>query len=159
VDDPAAVAAIAAGELDGLAAALDRYAAGLYEYCYAIAPEVAAGAVRDTFIVAWSSVDGLRDPAKLYPWLQAIARNECSRRTLAADPAGPTMPPALPGQVLSACADNTSAGRAYRVSVTYQAGPFGRDGFPKAGSRWPRLPAGRLSGGAGLPRRRSRRWR
>ena len=36
----------------------------------------------------------------------------------------------LTRQVLSACADNTSVGRAYRVSVTCRAGPFGRDGFP-----------------------------
>jgi hypothetical protein len=52
--------------------------------------------------------------------------------------------------VLSACADNTSAGRAYRVSVTYRAGPFGHDGFPTAGSRpraWRlRLPGGRPRG-------------
>jgi len=146
VDDPAVVAAIAAGELDGLATALDRYAAALYDYCYALAPAAAAEAVGDTFVIAWSSIDRLRDPAKLYPWLQAIAGNECFRRALVGGPAEgqawptvpapePALPPQLPGQVLSACADNTSVGRAYRVSVTYRAGPFGRDGFPKAGSR------------------------
>jgi hypothetical protein len=150
VDDPAVVAAIAAGELDGLATALDRYAAALYDYCYAIVPAVAADAVRDTFVIAWSGIGRLRDPAKLYPWLQAVAGNECVRRALAGGPAGaqagPALPPDLPGQVLSACADNTSAGRAYRVSVTYRAGPFGHDGFPKAGSR-PRARRLRLAGG------------
>jgi hypothetical protein len=147
MDDPEVAAAIAAGELDGLAAALDKYAASLYEYCYSMAPEVAADAVRDTFIIAWSKLDGLRDPGELHPWLQAVAGNECFRRTLAdcvtdahADvapaaatpPPGTTLPPGLPGQILSACADNTPAGRAHRTSVTHRAGPFGYDGFPKA---------------------------
>jgi hypothetical protein len=156
VDDPAVVAAIAAGELDGLATALDRYAAALYDYCYAMVPALAAEAVRDTFVVAWSSIDRLREPTKLYPWLQAVAGNECFRRALVGGPAEaqagpapePTLPPDLPGQVLSACADNTAAGRAYRVSVAYRAGPFGHDGFPKAGS-WPR--AWRLGRPGGLP--------
>jgi hypothetical protein len=156
VDDPAVVAAIAAGKLDGLATALDWYAAALYDYCYAVVPAVAAEAVRDTFVIAWSSIDRLRDPAKLYPWLQAVAGNECFRRALVGGPAEaqagpvpePTLPPDLPGQVLSACADDTSVARAYRASVTYRAGPFGHDGFPKAGSR-PR--ARRLGLAGGLP--------
>jgi hypothetical protein len=165
VDDPAVVAAIAAGDLDGLAAALDRYAAALYDYCYAMGPAVAAEAVRDTFVIAWSGIGRLRDPAKLYRWLQVVAGNECFRRALAGGAAEAqagaapesALPPGLPGQVLSACADNTSAGRAYRVSVTYRAGPFGRDGFPAAGSplraRRLRLPAGLPEGLRG--RRRS----
>jgi Sigma-70 region 2 len=146
VDDPEVVAAIAAGELDGLAAALDKYAASLYEYCYSMTPEVAADAVQDTFVIAWSKLGGLRDPGKLHPWLQAVAGNECFRRTLAdsvtdshADvppeatpPPETTLPPGLPGQILSACADNTPAGRAQQTSVTHRAGPFGYDGFPKA---------------------------
>jgi hypothetical protein len=164
VDDPAVVAAIAAGELDGLAAALDRYAAALYDYCYAMVPAVAAEAVRDTFVIAWSSMDRLRDPAKLYPWLQAVAGNECFRQALTGGPAAapadaapePTLPSDLPGQVLGACADNTSAGQAYRVSVTYRAGPFDHDGFPKVGSR-PRARRRRLPGG--LPERLRERRR
>jgi hypothetical protein len=167
VDDPAVVAAIAAGDVDGLATALDRYAAALYDYCYAMEPAVAAEAVRDTFVIAWSSIGRLRDPAKLYPWLQAVAGHECFRRVLAghpakaqgrpakaqgrpdkaqADPAPePGLPPYLPGQVLSICADDTPVGRAYRVGVAYRAGPFGHDGFPKAGS-WPRARRLRLAG-------------
>jgi len=152
VDDADVVAAIAAGELDGLAVALDRYAVPLYDYCYATAPSVAAEAVHDTFVIAWSKLDGLRDPADLSGWLEAVAGNECFRRTLASgdgEPgdgqpgagAPPRLPPGLPGQVLSACADNTPAGRAYRVSLTHRAGPFGPDGFPRAG-RW-RRPGGR----------------
>ena len=131
MDDPEVAVAIAAGELDGLAAALDKYAASLYEYCYSMAPEVAADAVQDTFIIAWSKLDGLRDPGQLHPWLQAVAGNECFRRTLAdcvtdarADvapeatpPPETTLPPGLPGQILSACADNTPAGRAHRANT------------------------------------------
>src|ERR1700730_378668 len=138
VDDPEVVAAIAAGELDGLAAALDKYAAPLYEHCYSMAPEVAADAVEDTFIIAWSKLGGLRDPGQLYPWLWAVAGNECFRRTLAdrvtdahafvapeaTPPPETTLPPGLPGQILSACADNTPAGRAPRTGTPRLAGPF-----------------------------------
>jgi hypothetical protein len=159
VDDADVVAAIVAGELDGLAAALDTYAAPLFEYCVPMAADVAADAVRETFIVAWSKLDGLRDPDRLYPWLQAVAGNECFRRKLVGDvteaPAGPVdeaMPPGLPGQVLSACADNTPAGRAYRISAAHRAGPFGRDGFPKTDLRpgtW--RPGVRWRRGVGMP--------
>jgi len=146
MDDPEVAAAIAAGELDGLAAVLDKYAASLYECCYSMAPEVAADAVQDTFIIAWSKLGGLRDPGQLHSWLQAVAGNECFRRTLAGSvtdahadvapaatpPPETTLPPGLPEQILSACADNTPGGRAHRTSVTHRAGPFGYDGFPKA---------------------------
>src|SRR5260370_22741260 len=112
MDDAEVVAAIAAGELDGLAAALDKYAAPLYEYCYSMAPEIAADAVQDTFIIAWSNLGGLRDPGQLHSWLQAVAGNECFRRTLAnsvtdvhagvapaaTPPPETTLPPGLPRQ-------------------------------------------------------------
>jgi Sigma-70 region 2 len=166
MDDPEVAAAIAAGELDGLAAALDKYAASLYEYCYSMAPEVAADAVQDTFIIAWSKLGGLRDPGKLHPWLQAVAGNECFRRTLAGSVTDPhadvareatpppetTLPPGLPGHILSACADSTPGGRAYRTSVAHRAGPFGYDGFPKPnalrGTRQRRVPRHRQAGAA-----------
>lgn len=136
MDDAEIVATIAAGELDGLAAALDRYAASLYEYCYSIAPEAAVDAVHDTFIVAWCTLGELRDPSRLGSWLEAVAGNECFRHTLTSDgevtSAPPAvMPPGLPGRVMSECADETPAGRALRVWVTHRAEPFGRDGFPK----------------------------
>jgi DNA-directed RNA polymerase specialized sigma24 family protein len=51
-----------------------------------------------------------------------------------------TLPTELRRQVLTACADNSPAGRAHRVSVTHRAGAFGPSGFPKAigpaGPRW-----------------------
>jgi len=156
MQDRELVAAIVAGDPDGLAEAYDRYAAALYTYCRLMLPDPdplggAAPAVQDTFIIATTRLQGLRDPDRLRPWLHAVARNECLRRPGSAgsqpngsdsarfagrpDPddvtSAVTLPPGLREQVLKACADDTPAGRAYRVSVTHHAGPFGRSGFPK----------------------------
>jgi RNA polymerase sigma factor (sigma-70 family) len=80
--DSEVVAAIAAGDPDGLAEAYDRYAAPLYTYCRSLLrePADAADAVQDTFVIAASKVAGLRDQSRLRPWLYAVARNECHRR-------------------------------------------------------------------------------
>jgi RNA polymerase sigma factor (sigma-70 family) len=76
------VAAVAAGDPAALAAAYDQFAPGLYGYCRSLLgdPADAAGAVRDTFVVAEVKVPLLRDPGQLRPWLYAVARNECRRR-------------------------------------------------------------------------------
>jgi RNA polymerase sigma factor (sigma-70 family) len=76
------VAAIVVGDPDGLAAAWDAYAPALHAYCRSLLaePADAADAVQDTFVVAASKLDGLRDPDRLRPWLYAVARNECHRR-------------------------------------------------------------------------------
>jgi len=80
--DSEVVAAIAAGDPDGLAEAYDRYAAPLYTYCRSLLrePADAADAVQDTFVIAASKVAGLREQSRLRPWLYAVARNECHRR-------------------------------------------------------------------------------
>src|SRR5215472_4277654 len=82
MEDRQMVAAIVAGQSDGLAAAYDRYAPALYAYCRSLLgePADAADAVQDTFIIAAAKMDGLRDPGRLRPWLYAVARNECRRR-------------------------------------------------------------------------------
>lgn len=82
MEDPEVVAAIVAGNPDGLAEAYDRYATPLYSYCRALLhePADAADAVQDTFLVATAKLRDLRDPARLRPWLYAVARNECFRR-------------------------------------------------------------------------------
>jgi RNA polymerase sigma factor (sigma-70 family) len=82
MDDREVVAAIAAGDLAGLADAYDQYAESLYGYCHWMLtdPADAADAVQDTFVVAAGRLGGLRDPRKLHPWLYAVARNECRRR-------------------------------------------------------------------------------
>jgi RNA polymerase sigma factor (sigma-70 family) len=76
------VAAVVAGDPAALAAAYDQFAPGLYGYCRSLLsePSDAAGAVRDTFVVAEVKLPLLRDPSRLRPWLYAVARNECRRR-------------------------------------------------------------------------------
>ena len=154
MQDSAVVAAVVAGDADGFVAAYDQYAASLYGYCHRVLPgPEAAEAVLDTFLIATAKLDGLRDPDRLGPWLHAVARNECLRRLgpggeipAAADPGDepPETPPAdLRGRVVTACADNTPAGRAHRMSVAHRAGVFGAAGFPKTigpnGPRWWRV--------------------
>ena len=132
------VAAVVAGDADGFAAVYDQYATSLYACCRAVLPEPeASAAVLDTFLIATVKLDGLRDPDRLGPWLHAVARNECLRRLgPAADHGGEPpevpLPADLRGQVLRACADNSPAGRAHRMSVAHRAGVFGPAGFPKA---------------------------
>ena len=119
--------------------------------------------MQDTFLIAVSKLDGLRDPDRLDAWLHAVARNECLRRLGPGGPEGSedprragsavpgsadaddvppavTLPAGLRGQVLTACADNSPTGRAHRMSVAHRAGTFGPTGFPKAigpaGPRW-----------------------
>ena len=146
------VAAIVAGDPDGAAEAYDRYAAPLYVYCSFMlpGPDDAAAVVRDTFLIATSRLEGLRDPGKLRSWLLAVARSECLRRRSAAGVTSPLpkmprsasgddalpaveLPAGLRGQVLTACTDSTPAGRAERASTAHRAGAFGPTGFPKAG--------------------------
>jgi RNA polymerase sigma factor (sigma-70 family) len=80
--DSELVAAIVAGDPDGLAEAYDKYASPLYTYCRSLLRESAdaADAVQDTFVIAASRLAGLRDRDRLRPWLYAVARNECRRR-------------------------------------------------------------------------------
>jgi RNA polymerase sigma factor (sigma-70 family) len=82
VQDGEIVAAIAAGDPAGLAAAYDDYAPALYGYCRTLLsePADAADAVVDTYLVAVVKLDGLDDPDRLRPWLYAVARSECFRR-------------------------------------------------------------------------------
>ena len=79
--DSEVVASIVAGDALGLAAAYDRYAEPLYQYCRTLLADSAdaADAVQDTFVIAASRLDGLRDPDRLRPWLYAVARNEARR--------------------------------------------------------------------------------
>src|ERR1700678_3723143 len=80
--DSEVVASIVAGDSLGLAAAYDRYADPLYQYCRTLLGDAAdaADAVQDIFVIAMSRLRGLRDPSRLRPWLYAVARNECLRR-------------------------------------------------------------------------------
>jgi len=82
MQDRDVVAAIVAGDPQGVAEAYDTYAMPLYSYCRSLLrePEDAADAVQDTFLIATAKLGGLRDPGKLRSWLYAVARNECYRR-------------------------------------------------------------------------------
>jgi DNA-directed RNA polymerase specialized sigma24 family protein len=156
MQDQEVVAAIVAGDPEGIAEAYDRYAAPLYAYCSFMlpGPGEAAAAVQDTFLIATVRLEGLRDRGKLRSWLLAVARTECLRRRSAAgvrsplpklprSASGDDAPPAvelpvvevpagLRRQVLTACTDSTPAGRAERASIAHRAGAFGPAGFPKA---------------------------
>jgi RNA polymerase sigma factor (sigma-70 family) len=87
MQDREVVAAIVAGDPDGMAQAYDRYAMPLYSYCRSLLrePADAADAVQDTFLIATAKLGGLRDPGKLRSWLYAVARNECYRRLRSAE--------------------------------------------------------------------------
>jgi RNA polymerase sigma factor (sigma-70 family) len=87
MQDREVVAAIVAGDPEGIAEAYDRYALPLYSYCRSLLrePADAADAVQDTFLIAASKLGGLRDPGKLRSWLYAVARNECYRRLRAGE--------------------------------------------------------------------------
>jgi RNA polymerase sigma factor (sigma-70 family) len=82
MQDREVVAAIVAGDPAGLAAAYDKYADELYGYCRTLLrePADAADAVHDTYVIAAVSMNRLRDPERLRPWLYAVARNLCLRR-------------------------------------------------------------------------------
>jgi RNA polymerase sigma factor (sigma-70 family) len=99
--DREAVASIVAGDPAGLAAAYDKYAGALYVYCRSFLrePADAADAVHDTFVIAAASLNRLRDPERLRPWLYAVARSLCLRR-LRANKAAPSYlsPEFLPGE-------------------------------------------------------------
>ena len=62
--------------------AYDRYAPALYGYSHWILHDsaAAAGALKDTFVIAAATLRNLSEPSKLRPWLFALARNECRRR-------------------------------------------------------------------------------
>jgi RNA polymerase sigma factor (sigma-70 family) len=87
MQDREVVAAIVAGDPDGIAEAYDTYAMPLYSYCRSLLrePADAADAVQDTFLIATAKLGGLRNPDKLRPWLYAVARNECYRRLRSGD--------------------------------------------------------------------------
>jgi RNA polymerase sigma factor (sigma-70 family) len=82
MQDAEVVAAIVAGQADGLAEAYDRYAPALHAYCRSLLgePADADDAVQDTFLIAAGQREGLRASSRLRPWLYAVARNECRRR-------------------------------------------------------------------------------
>ena len=79
LDDPAAVAAMAAGNPVGLESIYRRYADRIYAYARSIVgdDDTAADVIQETFLLAQERIRQLRDPARVAAWLYAIARHEC----------------------------------------------------------------------------------
>jgi RNA polymerase sigma factor (sigma-70 family) len=74
------VQAAADGDRTALACLYDRYADRLYDYCAGIVGACdAADCVQETFCVAAADLAALRDPARVGPWLYAIARHQALR--------------------------------------------------------------------------------
>ena len=76
------VAAFTTGNPAGIAMAYDRYAPALYGYSHWILHDsaAAAGALKDTFVIAAATLSNLSEPSTLRPWLFALVRSECRRR-------------------------------------------------------------------------------
>jgi len=76
------VAAFTTGNPAGIAMAYDRYAPALYGYSHWILHDsaAAAGALKDTFVIAAATLRNLSEPSTLRPWLFALVRSECRRR-------------------------------------------------------------------------------
>ncbi|GAA3971802.1 hypothetical protein GCM10023085_62480 [Actinomadura viridis] len=71
-----------AGDVIALTEVYDTYAPFLFDYCHGLLRDrvEAAGALRNTLIMAREHVDRLREPERLRGWLYALARKECMRR-------------------------------------------------------------------------------
>jgi RNA polymerase sigma factor (sigma-70 family) len=69
-------------ELAVAAAAYDHYGDRLYKYCMGLVRDqhAAADCVQDVFCDAARCLPDLREPAKLRPWLYAMARNQALRQ-------------------------------------------------------------------------------
>jgi RNA polymerase sigma factor (sigma-70 family) len=79
LEDPAAVAAMAAGNPAGLESVYRRYADRIYAYAKSIVgdDDTAADVIQETFLLAQERIRQLRDPQRIGSWLYTIARNEC----------------------------------------------------------------------------------
>jgi len=127
--DREVLAAIAAGDPAGMAAAYDRYAAGLYGYCHWMLHDSAAAAesVQDTFVLAAATLGEVPEPAKLRPWLFALARNDCRHRTVSRsatrDETDAAEPVGQPADAIGDPADATIPFRVVGVPAAATAGP------------------------------------
>ena len=89
-EDREIVTAVTADGRAGAAMLYDRYAADLYDYCHWMLHdrEEAAAALKNTFVVAVTTLEDLPAPARLRPWLFALARSEGRRRIRPGSAAG-----------------------------------------------------------------------
>ncbi len=75
MDDAQLVAGALAGDRNAYAAIYDRYADRIHDFCSSIlrSRADAAAALQETFLVAFEVLDQLAEPARLRPWLFALA--------------------------------------------------------------------------------------
>ncbi|PRX96362.1 DNA-directed RNA polymerase specialized sigma24 family protein [Allonocardiopsis opalescens] len=92
--DAAAVKELRGGDKSALSRMYDAYAARLHDYAAALLGDYAEAheVVADTFTIAKIHIHRLAEPARLGPWLYALARAECLHR----DADGFTRAPGLP---------------------------------------------------------------
>lgn len=85
MDDADLVRAARGGDRSAFASIYDRYADRVHAFATSVLRDEheAADVTQDTFVVAARRLDQLRDPAKLRPWLFAVARHESFRRAKA----------------------------------------------------------------------------
>lgn len=81
MEDTELVLSARRGSKDAFASIYERYSGGLYDFVYSVTrdPHEASDVLHDAFMVAGARLGQLRDPAKLRPWLYAIARHEALR--------------------------------------------------------------------------------
>jgi RNA polymerase sigma factor (sigma-70 family) len=77
-ESAALIASVAAGDETALAAIVRLYHEDMRRVCVVIAGDesVAEEAVAAAWSIAWQKLGGLRDPARLKPWLVSVAVNE-----------------------------------------------------------------------------------
>lgn len=77
MDDASLVRAAREGDRSAFAGIYDRYADSIYSFLVTVVRnrDDAADLLQDTFLTAGSRLHQLRDPARLRPWLYAIARH------------------------------------------------------------------------------------
>lgn len=82
VDDAMLVQQAREGAKEAFAGLYDRYAARLHDFLASMLRDRddAADVLHDTFLLAGARLHQLRDPAKVRPWLYAIARHQALRR-------------------------------------------------------------------------------
>jgi RNA polymerase sigma factor (sigma-70 family) len=121
VTDAELVAAFAAGDRVAFAAIYDRYADRLHDFCCGILHDrdAAADCVQEVFCIAATRMTQLRDPAKLRPWLYAIARTEALRRIR--DRRRETVSDELPDAVCQQAGPETLAARTELANLIDEA--------------------------------------
>jgi RNA polymerase sigma factor (sigma-70 family) len=119
-DAELAVAA-AAGDRGAFAGIYDRYADRLHDFCVGMLRDrdAAADCVQDVFCTAATTLNQLREPDKLRPWLYAIARNEALRRIRARRREQPT--DELPDAASADAGPDTLAARSELANLIAEA--------------------------------------